>query len=62
LINTQNFDVVLSDLRMPRLDGLSLFEEIMELGKDVPVILMIARGTTQYAVEATQRGVFLIFD
>ncbi len=58
LINTQNFDVVLSDLRMPGLDGLSLFEEIMGLGKDVPVILMTAHGTIQDAVEATQRGVF----
>jgi two-component system response regulator GlrR len=62
LINTQNFDVVFSDLRMPLLDGLSLFEEVMGLVKDVPVILMIARGTTQYAVKTTQRGVFLIFD
>jgi two-component system response regulator GlrR len=58
LINTQNFDVVLSDLRMPGLDGLNLFEEIMALGKDVPVILMTAHGTIQDAVEATQRGVF----
>ena len=58
LINTQNFDVVLSDLRMPGLDGLSLFEEIIGLGKDVPVILMTAHGTIQDAVDATQRGVF----
>jgi two-component system response regulator GlrR len=58
LINTQNFDVVLSDLRMPGLDGLNLFEEIMAIGKDVPVILMTAHGTIQDAVEATQRGVF----
>ena len=58
LNNTQNFDMVLSDLRMPGLDGLSLFEEIIGLGKDVPVILMTAHGTIQDAVEATQRGVF----
>jgi two-component system response regulator GlrR len=58
LINTQNFDLVLSDLCMPVLDGLSLFEEIMGLGKNVPVILMTAHGTIQDAVEATQRGVF----
>jgi len=58
LINTQNFDVVLSDLRMSGLDGLSLFEEIIGLGKDVPVILMTAHGTIQDAVDATQRGVF----
>ncbi|MFT5676224.1 MAG: two-component system response regulator GlrR [Paraglaciecola sp.] len=58
LMNTQNFDVVLSDLRMPGLDGLSLFEEIMALRKDIPVILMTAHGTIQDAVDATQRGVF----
>lgn len=57
-MNTQNYDVVLSDLRMPGLDGLSLFEEIMSLGKDIPVILMTAHGTIQDAVEATQRGIF----
>ena len=58
LLNTQSVDVVLSDLRMPGLDGLSLFEEIMAIGKDIPVILMTAHGTIQDAVEATQRGVF----
>lgn len=58
LLNTLNVDVVLSDLRMPGLDGLSLFEEIMAIGKDIPVILMTAHGTIQDAVEATQRGVF----
>lgn len=58
LLNTQTFDVVLSDLRMPGLDGLSLFEEIVALRRDVPVILMTAHGTIQDAVEATQRGVF----
>ncbi|MCF2946717.1 sigma 54-interacting transcriptional regulator [Paraglaciecola aquimarina] len=58
LLATKNYDVVLSDLRMPGLDGLSLFEEIMSLKKDVPVILMTAHGTIQDAVEATQRGVF----
>lgn len=58
LLNTQGFDVVLSDLRMPGLDGLSLFEEIVSLRRDIPVILMTAHGTIQDAVEATQRGVF----
>jgi two-component system response regulator GlrR len=58
ILNTQSFDVVLSDLRMPGLDGLSLFEEIVSLRRDIPVILMTAHGTIQDAVEATQRGVF----
>ncbi|QJR79828.1 sigma 54-interacting transcriptional regulator [Alteromonas pelagimontana] len=57
-IRSDDFDVVLSDLRMPGLDGLSLFEEIMGIRKDIPVILMTAHGTIADAVAATQRGVF----
>ena len=57
-INSEAYDVVLSDLRMPGLDGLSLFEEIMGVRKDIPVILMTAHGTISDAVAATQRGVF----
>nr|WP_275446398.1 sigma 54-interacting transcriptional regulator [Alteromonas sp. MmMcT2-5] len=57
-LQNENYDVVLSDLRMPGLDGLSLFEEIMGIRKDIPVILMTAHGTIADAVAATQRGVF----
>jgi two-component system response regulator GlrR len=57
-IQTGNYDLVLSDLRMPGLDGLSLFEEIMAVRSDIPVILMTAHGTISDAVAATQRGVF----
>ena len=45
-----SFDVVLSDLRMPGLDGLSLFEEIMGIRQDIPVILMTAHGTIADAI------------
>ena len=57
-IHSDSFDLVLSDLRMPGLDGLSLFEEIMGIRTDIPVILMTAHGTISDAVAATQRGVF----
>lgn len=57
-VSAHTVDAVLSDLRMPGLDGLSLFEEIVNLRNDLPVILMTAHGTIQDAVAATQRGVF----
>jgi two-component system response regulator GlrR len=57
-LQNDNYDVVLSDLRMPGLDGLSLFEEVMGIRQDIPVILMTAHGTISDAVAATQRGVF----
>jgi two-component system response regulator GlrR len=58
LMFNNDFDVVLSDLRMPGMDGLSLFDEILQQQRDLPLILMTAHGTIKEAVEATQRGVF----
>jgi two-component system response regulator GlrR len=52
------YDVVLSDLRMPGMDGLNLFDEILLKHRDLPVILMTAHGTIKDAVAATQRGVY----
>lgn len=52
------FDIVLTDLRMPGLDGLELFEQIIALRPETPVVLMTAHGTIADAVTATQRGVF----
>tara|TARA_B100001059_G_scaffold43554_1_gene35642 strand:+ start:116980 stop:118329 length:1350 start_codon:yes stop_codon:yes gene_type:complete len=58
ILNKQSFDVVLSDLRMPGLDGMSLFDEIAKRYKGLPVVLMTAHGSIPEAVAATQRGVF----
>jgi two-component system response regulator GlrR len=56
-IKAHDFDVVLSDLRMPNMDGLTLFHQLLELGKNTPVILMTAHGTIEDAVAATKEGV-----
>lgn len=56
-INQFDFDVVLSDLRMPGMDGLTLFKQLCDLGKTTPVILMTAHGTIEDAVAATKEGV-----
>lgn len=51
-------DVVLTDLRMPGIDGMALFEAIRKLNKSVPVIIITAHGSIPEAVEATRQGVF----
>jgi len=51
-------DVVLTDLRMPGIDGMALFEAIRSLNKSVPVIIITAHGSIPEAVEATRQGVF----
>lgn len=58
ILTKQSVDVVLSDLRMPGLDGMSLFDEIAKRYKGLPVVLMTAHGSIPEAVAATQRGVF----
>ncbi len=50
--------LVLSDVRLPGMDGLALFDEIRIHHPSLPVILLTAHGTIPDAVEATERGVF----
>jgi two-component system response regulator GlrR len=58
LLGKNKVDVVLSDLRMPGLDGMALFDEIAKRHAGLPVVLMTAHGSIPEAVAATQRGVF----
>ncbi|PID71725.1 MAG: two-component system response regulator GlrR [Desulfobulbus propionicus] len=51
-------DVVLTDLRMPGIDGMALFEAIRKQNKSIPVIIITAHGSIPEAVEATRQGVF----
>jgi len=52
------FDVVLSDLRMPRLDGMGLLEALSDEDPDLPVVILTAHGTVDNAVEAVKLGAF----
>ena len=49
---------VITDLRMPGIDGLALFQAIHRQHPTLPVIILTAHGTIPDAVTATQRGVF----
>jgi two-component system response regulator GlrR len=50
--------VVITDMRMDGMDGLTLFDAIHTKEPTLPVILLTAHGTIPDAVEATQRGIF----
>jgi two-component system response regulator AtoC len=51
-------DLVISDIRMPDLDGVQLLEKLRAAVPDVPVILVTAFGDVEGAVEAIRRGAF----
>jgi DNA-binding NtrC family response regulator len=49
-------DLILTDIKMPRLDGMSALRKLREQDFDVPVIVLTAHGAVDTAVEATQLG------
>jgi two-component system response regulator GlrR len=51
-------DLIITDLKMGGMDGMSLFEEVRKQAPMLPVIILTAHGTIPDAVSATRRGVF----
>jgi DNA-binding NtrC family response regulator len=57
-LEKQPFDLLLTDLKMPGLDGVDVLTRARELDPELPVILITAHATLQTAVEAMRRGAF----
>jgi DNA-binding NtrC family response regulator len=53
-----SFAVVITDLRMPGLNGLELVEQLHQAKPKQPILLMTAHGTTETAIEATKLGAY----
>ncbi|MEE4357923.1 MAG: sigma-54 dependent transcriptional regulator [Desulfococcaceae bacterium] len=58
IFDTSDIDLVLTDMKMPGMDGIELLENIREKDPDLPVIMMTAYGTVEKAVEAMQKGAY----
>ncbi len=56
LARTQPFDLILSDVVMPRRDGLSLLEDLKTAGISAPVVMMSGQAHIEMAVRATRLG------
>ncbi len=58
VVAEQRFDFILSDVRMPGMDGLKLLETLKSLGVDSLVILMSAYGSMDLVLEAIRKGAY----
>ncbi len=54
----ENFDLILTDVKMPRMNGLTLLHEAMALSPETIVIMMTAYASTETAVEAMKEGAY----
>jgi DNA-binding NtrC family response regulator len=54
----EHFDLVMTDLRMPGLDGLNILRQLHTAKPRLPILLMTAFGTTSDIIEATKHGAF----
>jgi len=58
ILDNADIDLVLTDMKMPAMDGIELLEQIKSRDIDIPVIMMTAYGTVEKAVEAMQKGAY----
>lgn len=54
----KNFDVVLCDIKMPKLDGIEFLQKAGDINPDVPIIMISGHGNIETAVEAVKKGAY----
>jgi len=58
LLAQEPFDLLITDMRMPEMNGLELLKNIKKIDERIPVIIITAYGTIQNAVEAMKHGAY----
>ncbi|MCZ6676558.1 MAG: sigma-54 dependent transcriptional regulator [Candidatus Poribacteria bacterium] len=58
MLSTSIYDLVLCDLRMPRIDGMEVLHVLKQIQPDTPFIIITAYGTIENAVTAMQQGAY----
>lgn len=58
IFGEKNYDVVLCDIKMPKIDGLEFLIKAAEVNPDVPVIMISGHGTIETAVDAVKKGAY----
>ncbi len=58
MLREHHIDLVITDLKMPRRDGMALLEAALELDAELPVVMITAHGTVDTAVAALKTGAF----
>jgi two-component system, NtrC family, nitrogen regulation response regulator NtrX len=57
-VQKEKYDVVITDIKMPKMDGIEALERLQILSPETPVIMVSGHGTIDTAVEAVKKGAF----
>src|SRR6266480_819043 len=57
-LREKEFDVVLCDIKMPKIDGIEFWEKSKDINGDTPIIIISGHGNIETAVEAVKKGAF----
>lgn len=60
-VQKQAFDIVVMDIRMPRLDGMAAMEKMLAINPELLIVLITAHGTEKTGFEAIQKGAYDFF-
>jgi two-component system nitrogen regulation response regulator NtrX len=58
LLQKEKYDVILCDIKMPKMDGIEVLDKITQSHNDIPVVMISGHGTIETAVEAVKKGAF----
>jgi len=56
IVDQNDIDLVIADLKMPKMDGIELTREILQINADMPVIIMTAYASIESAIESIKAG------
>jgi DNA-binding NtrC family response regulator len=54
----QHFDVLITDMRMPEMNGLELLKAVRQLKKDLPIIILTGYATVENGVDSIEEGAY----
>ncbi|MFA5011236.1 MAG: sigma-54 dependent transcriptional regulator [Ignavibacteria bacterium] len=62
MFNERSYDLILLDIKMPKMDGMEVLENIMSINREQLVIMISGHGNIETAVEATKKGAYYFLE